>query len=142
MNFIPEPEDEPEINLIPLIDVLLMALIFLLVTTSFSVESHLHIRLPKSATSATDTKTASIRVTIDANETYYIGDQRFPKDSTSALRYAMAHAAGTNKDPLVIIEADAMTPHEAVVHVMDLAQQLGFTHLTFSTQKLKENSKP
>ncbi|MBI1422944.1 MAG: biopolymer transporter ExbD [Gammaproteobacteria bacterium] len=139
MTFIPEPDDEPEINLIPLIDVLLMALIFLLVTTSFSIESHLHIRLPKAATSVTDNKTPSIRITIDANEQYFIGNDHLPKDATAALRYAMAHAAGNNKDPLVIIDADAKTPHEAVVHVMDMAQQLGFTHLTFSTRKAEEH---
>lgn len=134
MNFRPSSDEEPEINLIPLIDVLLMALIFLIVTTSFSTESQLRIRLPE-ASAAVKEKGQSLRVTIDAKGQYYIGDEELLNDTPEVLRSAMARAAGGNKDPLVIINADARTPHEAVVRVMDMAQRLGFTHLTFATQQ-------
>jgi len=134
MNFRPNPDEEPEINLIPLIDVLLMALIFLIVTTSFSSESQLRIRLPEAAPEAKE-NLPSIRVTIDAKGQYYIGDQQLLNATPEVLRNAMLHAAGSMKDPLVIINADGRTPHEAVVRVMDVARRLGFTRLTFATQQ-------
>ena len=134
MNFRPSPDEEPEINLIPLIDVLLMALIFLIVTTSFSSESQLRIRLPEAAAEAKE-NLPSIRVTIDAKGQYYIGDQQLLNATPEVLRNAMLHAAGSMKDPLVIINADGRTPHEAVVRVMDVARRLGFTRLTFTTQQ-------
>jgi len=134
MNFRPSPDEEPEINLIPLIDVLLMALIFLIVTTSFSSESQLRIRLPEAAPEAKE-NLPSIRITIDAKGQYYIGDQQLLNATPEVLRNAMLHAAGSMKDPLVIINADGRTPHEAVVRVMDVARRLGFTRLTFATQQ-------
>ena len=134
MNFRSEPDEEPDINLIPLIDVLLMALIFLIVTTSFSTESQLRIRLPE-ASAAVKEQGPSLRVTIDAKGQYFIGDEELLNDTPEVLSNAMKRAAGNNKDPLVIINADARTPHEAVVRVMDMAQRLGFTHLTFATQQ-------
>jgi biopolymer transport protein ExbD len=133
MNFRPSPDEEPEINLIPLIDVLLMALIFLIVTTSFSNESQLRIRLPEAAPEARE-NLPSIRVTIDAKGQYYIGQEQLLNDKPEVLRSAMLRAAGDMKDPLVIINADGRTPHEAVVRVMDVARRLGFTRLTFATQ--------
>ncbi|MHB8622928.1 MAG: ExbD/TolR family protein [Sulfuricaulis sp.] len=133
MNFRRPMDDEPEINLIPLIDVLLMALIFLIVTTSFSTESQLRIRLPEAAAEAQE-NLPSLRVTIDAKGQYYIENQELLNATPEVLRSAMLHAAGSNKDPLVIINADAQTPHGAVVRVMATARQLGFTHLTFATQ--------
>ncbi len=134
MKFRRTSEEEPEINLIPLIDVLLMALIFLIVTTSFSTESQLRIRLPE-ASSETKENLPSLRVTIDAKGQYFIDNQQLLNATPEVLRNAMAHAAGSNKDPLVIINADAQTPHEAVIRVMDMSRRLGFTRLTFATQQ-------
>ena len=139
MNFRPNTEEEPEINLIPLIDVLLMALIFLIVTTSFSTESQLRIRLPE-ASAATKENLPSVRVTIDAKGQYYIGGQQLLTATPEVLRDTMARAAAGLKDPLIIINADAKTPHGAVVRVMDTAQRLGFTRLTFATQQPSGNS--
>ena len=134
MNFRPGYDEEPEINLIPLIDVLLMALIFLIVTTSFSSESRLRIRLPE-ASAEVKTDLPTLRVTIDAKGQYFIGDQQLLNATPEVLRNAMAHSAGGKKDPVIVINADARTPHEAVIRVMDTARRLGFTHLTFATQQ-------
>ncbi|HSD96954.1 MAG TPA: biopolymer transporter ExbD [Sulfuricaulis sp.] len=134
MNFRPSPDEEPEINLIPLIDVLLMALIFLIVTTSFSTESRLRIRLPEASAEVKE-NLPSLRVTIDAKGQYYIADQQLLNATPEVLRSALMRAAGGNKDPVVVINADAKTPHEAVIRVMDTARRLGFTHLTFATQQ-------
>lgn len=134
MNFRPTPDEEPEINLIPLIDVLLMALIFLIVTTSFSTEARLNVRLPEASAEVKD-KLPSLRVTIDAKGQFYIADQQLLNATPEVLRNALLRAAAGNKDPLIVIHADAHTPHEAVVRVMDSARRLGFTRLTFATQQ-------
>jgi len=125
---------EPELNLVPLIDVLLMTLIFLVVTTSFSKESQLRIKLPE-ATAEASSEQALLRVTIDAHGQFYINDKQLLKPTADALRNAMLQAAGKNKKPGVVIYADGKTPHQAVIHAMDAARRLGFTNLTFATQQ-------
>ena len=135
MNFRPvTQEEEPELNLIPLIDVLLMTLIFLVVTTSFSSEARLSVRLPE-ASAEVQENLPSLRVTIDAKGQFYIGDQQLLNATPEVLRNALMRAASGNKDPLIVIHADAHTPLEAVIRVMDAARRLGFTRLTFATQQ-------
>lgn len=138
MNFRPSPDEEPEINLIPLIDVLLMTLIFLIVTTSFSREAQLQVKLPE-ATSETTAPPTALRITIDARGQYYINNQQLLSATPDVLRNAMAREAGGDKDRQIVIQADAKTPHEAVVRVMDVARRLGMTHLTFATQQPPES---
>ncbi|MDH5648638.1 MAG: biopolymer transporter ExbD [Gammaproteobacteria bacterium] len=133
---------EPELNLVPLIDVLLMTLIFLVVTTSFSKESQLRIKLPE-ASAEEKVVEATLRVTIDARGQYFINDQQLLKATPDALLNAMFQAAGKDKKPSVVIFADGKAPHQAVIRVMDTARRLGFTNLTFATQQpSKENSTP
>jgi biopolymer transport protein ExbD len=133
MQFRPRSRDEPEINLIPLIDVLLMALIFLLVTTSFSHEARLRLRLPE-ASSTAQVEPGSVRIAIDARGQYFIGNKQLLNTSAETLRIAMQQAVGGRKDPVIVIQADRVTPHEAVIRVMDVARRLGYTQITFATQ--------
>lgn len=134
MNFRPAPDDELELNLIPLIDVLLVTIIFLIVTTSFSREAQLRIRLPEASAEARSNQPA-LRISIDARGQYFINDHQLLNANPDVLRDAIARAVGREKDPLVIIQADAKTPHEAVVRAMDAARRLGITQLTFATQQ-------
>ncbi len=134
MRFRPRRPEEPEINLIPLIDVLLMALIFLLVTTSFSKMAQLRLQLPE-ASSEARAEDAGLRISIDAQGQYFLNDRQLLQASPEVLRQAMLQAAGGRKDPVVVIQADRRTPHEAVIRVMDVARRLGFMHLTFATQQ-------
>lgn len=134
MNFRRMPDEEPEINLIPLIDVLLMALIFLIVTTSFSDEARLSVRLPEASAEVKE-NLPSLRVTIDPKGQFYIGDQQLLNATPEVLRNALVRAAAGDKDPLIVIHADAQTPHAAVIRVMDSARRLGYTRLTFATQQ-------
>lgn len=127
-------DDEPEINLIPLIDVLVLTLIFLLVTTSFSKEAQLNVRLPQ-AVSEDKPEPAAVRVTVDANGQLYINNTQLLNAAPETLRQALATAAGSHKEPLVVIHADGKAPHEAVVRVMDAARRLGFSRLSFATQQ-------
>ena len=133
MKFGPPHSEEPELNLVPLIDVLLMTLIFLVVTTSFSKEAHLRITLPQASVQKT-VKGTALRIAIDAQGRYYVNDRQLLKTTPEVVENAMLLAAGGKKDPVIIIHADGKTPHEAVVRVMDAARRLGYTHLTFATQ--------
>src|SRR3989344_904763 len=134
MRFRASEDEEPEINLIPLIDVLVLTLIFLLVTTSFSKESQLHLRLPEASTQAKPL-TAQLRIVIDSRGQYYINDQQLINATAETLRSAMSKAAAGRRDPVVVVQADGRTPHEAGVRVMDAARRLGFSPLTFATQQ-------
>ena len=137
MQFRPRQREEPEINLIPLIDVLLMTLIFLLVTTSFSREARLRVQLPE-ASAAASTEQPTVRVAIDARGQYFINNRQLLNSNVDLLRQAMQQAAAGRKDPLVVVQADRKTPHEAVVRVMDVARRLGYTHLSFAAQQSHE----
>lgn len=134
MKFRNRPTEEPELNLVPLIDVLLMTLIFLVVTTSFSKESQLRIKLPEATTEQTASDD-TLRVMIDANGHYYINDKQLLNDSPQVLRNAISQSARKLKDPVIIIHADGRSPHEAVVRIMDVSRRLGYSRLTFATQK-------
>lgn len=133
MNFRPPEDEEPDINLIPLIDVLLLALIFLIVTTSFSDQAQLQVRLPEAAADPKPV-TDALRITIDAHGQYYIDNRALLSNDAGLLRSAMGQAAAGDKKRLIVVQADAKTPHEAVVRVMDAARRLGMTRLTFATQ--------
>lgn len=134
-------DDEPDINLIPLIDVLLMTLIFLIVTTSFAREARLSVRLPE-ASSAVKDERPSLRISIDGKGQYFINDQQLLNTNPDTLRSAMARAAASMKDPLIVIHADGKAPHEAVVRVMDSARRLGLSNLSFATQQPANASAP
>lgn len=134
-------QDEPELNLVPLIDVMLMTLIFLVVTTSFSKESQLRITLPQASSSVKVTK-QMLRISIDASGQYFINDKQLLKPTPEALRHEMQRIAGGRRKRLVVVvHADAKTPHQAVVYVMDAARRLGFRNLTFATQQLAKPPK-
>ena len=133
MKFRARHREEPEINLIPLIDVLLMTLIFLLVTTSFSREARLQLKLPEAASDA-KIESATLRIAIDARGQYFINERQLLNASAETVRVAMQQAVGGRKDPVIVIQADRKTPHEAVIRVMDVARRLGYTSLTFATQ--------
>lgn len=141
MRFRPSEDEEPELNLIPLIDVLLMTLIFLVVTTSFSRESQIRLKLPEAGAAARP-ETSHLRVAIDSRGNYYLNDKQLTNANTEQLRVAMQRAAGGRKDPVIVVHADAKTPHEAVIRIMDTARRLGFTQLTFATQAPADKSAP
>jgi len=140
MKFRTVDSEEPELNLVPLIDVLLMTLIFLVITTTFSKESQLQIKLPESSAEA-QVADSVLRVTIDASGQYFINDKQLLRSTPDTLRNAMYQAAGKTKDPSVVIYADSKTTHQSVIFVMDAARRLGFSHLTFATQQPIPKSK-
>jgi len=128
------PREEPEINLIPMIDVLLVILIFLMVTTSYAKFSELQINLPQAGGEAGAELVQPISVAVDATEHYAINDQGISYSGVAALAAALKNAAGEQTDPTIVINADAKAPHQAVINVMEAARQAGYGRITFTTQ--------
>ncbi len=126
--------EEPEINLIPMIDVLLVILIFLMVTTSYAKYSELEINLPQAGGEAVASQVQPINVAIDATAHYAINSSALNFTDVGALAASLKTAAGTQTDPTIVINADAKTPHQAVINVMEAARQAGFGRITFATQ--------
>lgn len=127
--------DEPEINLIPLIDVLLVILIFLMVTTTYARFSELQINLPQAAGEPAREKPAQINVAVDAAGNYQINETSVSFSNVANLSDALKKAAGGAADPVIIINADAKATHQSVINVMEAARQAGLTRITFATQQ-------
>ncbi|HIM70238.1 MAG TPA: biopolymer transporter ExbD [Gammaproteobacteria bacterium] len=142
MKFSRSSQEEVTINLTPLIDIVFLLLIFFMVSTTFSKESQLRIRLPDaSPDSEVEQRPSRLVVAITKSGDYSI---RGPNESTghhllsrerSVLAQAMAKGAQGTDELVVVIRADRNTPHEAVVRVMDVARKLGLVRITFATQK-------
>lgn len=126
--------DDPEINFVPLIDVLLVILIFLMVTTTYQRVAELQITLPEASADPAKDRPREINVGIDAQGRYVIDKQVFTFSSVGAMADLLRRAGGGAKDAVVIINADAQATHQAVVHVMEAARQADLTHITFATQ--------
>ena len=127
--------DDPEINFIPLIDVLLVILIFLMVTTTYQRIAELQITLPEANADPAKERPREIDVGLDAQGRYKIGrDPAFTFTTVDALADMLKRAAGDAKDPVVVIDADAQATHQSVIHVMEAARNAGLTHITFATQ--------
>jgi biopolymer transport protein ExbD len=126
--------DEPEINFIPLIDVLLVILIFLMVTTTYQRVAELQITLPEAEADAAKQRPKEINIGIDAQGRYVVDRNVFTFTTVGALADMLKRTAGDAKDPVIIINADANATHQSVIHVMEAARQAGLIHITFATQ--------
>lgn len=131
-------DEEPEINLIALIDVLLMTLIFLLVTTSFSREARLSIKLPSASQQAAQQTEAPLEVAIDEQGHYYVGGNELVNSHPETLQQALQQLAAGHKDQPLVIRADARTPHHFVVIAMDAAARLGLVRISIATTQTQD----
>src|SRR5512138_33435 len=126
--------DEPEINFIPLIDVLLVILIFLMVTTTYQRFAELQITLPEADADQVKQRPREINVGVDTQGHYAVDKAVLPTTNVDALTEALKRAAGDAKETVVIINADANATHQSVVRVMEAARAAGLVHITFATQ--------
>lgn len=127
--------EEPEINLIPLIDVLMVILIFLMVTTSYAKFAELQINLPQAAgEEGVATASKQINVAVDASEHYAIDETTLTFKGLDSFADALRKAAGGEADPVIVISADAKAPHQSVINIMEAARLAGFGRITFTTQ--------
>src|SRR5262245_23272203 len=114
--------NEPEINFIPLIDVLLVILIFLMVTTTYQRVAELQITLPEAEAEHTKQTPKKINVGVDALGLYIINKTVFTFTTITALADALKAAAGDAKEPVIVISADASATHQSVIHVMEASR--------------------
>lgn len=125
--------DEFEINVIPLIDVLLTLLMFFVLTTTFVQQGRLKVALPQASDKAVAPIADTLVVVIDRQGHYFVANNRVLGDDESTLQHAIEAVAGTDRQRPVLLRADAMTPHQAVVTAMDAIGRLGFTRLSIAT---------
>jgi len=125
--------DEPDINLVPLIDVILVLIIFFVITTTFDARSTLQLQLPSATAQPASDQTKSLSVLINAEGRYFVGDQEVLRTDIDALKQALATAGGEDRSRPVMLRADARTPHQAVVTALDALGQLGFRRISIAT---------
>jgi biopolymer transport protein ExbD len=130
--------EDPEINLIPFIDVLLVILIFLMVTTTYSKFTALQITLPTADTEKAIEQPQEINIGVDAQGHYAIDNQQISARAPAALADELKNAANAkgqaSKDPVIIINADATATHQSVINVLEAARIAGFDKVTFAAQ--------
>jgi len=134
MNFRPRNKEEPEINLIPFIDVLLVVLIFLMLSTTYSKFTELQLKLPVADADAQRDYPKEVIVAVSSDGRYSIKGVPVTGRSVEAVAQALGQAATAGKDSVVIISADATAPHQSVVTVMEAARRSGLVQITFATQ--------
>ena len=125
-------EDVPEINLVPLIDVILVLIIFFVITTTFDARSVLKLELPR-ATGEANTQSDSLSLLINAEGRYFVGDREALRTDVESLKRTIVEVAGEDRERTVLLRADARTPWQAVVTAYDALGQLGFKRIANAT---------
>ena len=134
MNFRPRKKEEPEINLIPFIDVLLVILIFLMLSTTYSKFTELQISLPVADADQARDRPKEIIVAVTADGRYAVNKKPVEGRSVDILAAELSAAAAGAADAMLIVSADATAAHQSVINVMDAARRAGIAKLTFATQ--------
>ncbi|HLS84250.1 MAG TPA: biopolymer transporter ExbD [Arenimonas sp.] len=125
--------DEPEINLVSLIDVVFCLIIFLVVTTTFDHRAALKLVLPNAQQPATVEEVSPLVLVVDAEGRYYLGQDEVLKRDSASLKEAIARIAGPDRERPVVVRGDARAPVQALVTAMDALGQLGFTRIRIAT---------
>ena len=136
MKLKPRPREEPEINLVSLIDVVLMIVIFFMVSSTFIDEGRVRIRLPQAnAVPITRQQTEPLVIAVTQQGGYRVNDKDLINSSAETLRAALLKETGTNRSLRVTIRADARATHQAVITAMDVLGRLGFAEINVATVK-------
>jgi biopolymer transport protein ExbD len=128
-------QDEPEISFVPLIDVLLVVLIFFMATTTFTRFADLQINLPSAQANAPEAKPLEIHIAVTSDGRYAIDNTQTPFTDVNAFAATLQTAANNKPDTLIVIHADAAATHQAVVNVMESARIAKLNRIAFATQK-------
>ena len=134
MNFHRAHRDEPEINLIPFIDVLLVILIFLMLSTTYSKFTEMQLKLPTADTDAQRDYPKEVVVSVSSDGRYSVNKTPVEGRSVELIGTALVDAAKAGKDSVIIISADALASHQSVITVMEAARRVGLSQITFATQ--------
>jgi len=135
VNLQPGDTDEPDVNLTPLIDVVFLLLIFFMVSTTFEHQSRIQVELPEASAEPTTPESESLEIIVDAQGRYFIGDEQVVNTRLKTLKGAITKVLGDRTDMPVIVRADASSPHQSVVTVLDAASQLGLNRISLATTR-------
>jgi biopolymer transport protein ExbD len=141
MKFRIRRSEDPEINLIPFIDVLLVILIFLMLSTTYSKFTELQVVLPVADAEQLKERPLEIIVAVAADGRYTVNSEAVEGRAVDLLSFALSQAAAGRKDAVVIVSADAASAHQSVINVMDAARRAGLQHLTFAAQSSAGSSR-
>jgi biopolymer transport protein ExbD len=142
MNLKPRRHEDPEINMVSLIDVVLMMVIFFMLTANFNGEGRLRIRLPQASAAAQPPRPTALVVTVTAGGSYFVNNRELVNASPDTLRAAIEQVSQAARDQPVNLRADGRATHQAVVTAMDVLAQLGFTQLNFVTMRASGADSP
>jgi biopolymer transport protein ExbD len=134
MNFRLRTREEPEINLIPFIDVLLVVLIFLMLSTTYSKFTEMQLRLPVADTEAQRDYPKELIVGVSSEGAYSVNRSNVPVRGVDELAVVIGEAAKSGKDTVLVISADASAKHQSIITVMEAARLAGLSQITFATQ--------
>jgi biopolymer transport protein ExbD len=126
-------DDTPEINLIPLIDVVLCLIFFFVVTTTFDARSVLKLQLPRANGEPAEAQARALSVLVNADGRYFIDEREALRTDVESLKQTLVDVAGNDRSRPVLLRADARTPHQAVITALDALGQLGFTRISIAT---------
>lgn len=135
MNFRPGSRDEPEINLIPFIDILLVVLIFLMISTTYSKFTQLQVNLPVADANAQKNNPKEVVVSISADGRFAVNNELIESGTVDGITRVLAQAAQDSREVVIIISADAAATHQSVINVMEAARRAGLVRITFATQQ-------
>ena len=139
MQFRRQKNQEVSVNLTPLIDVVFLLLIFFMVSTSFTKETHLSLDLPEAKGEQATVPVDNIEIIISSGGNYAVNGRSLVSSSLGNLQKALAELSEGNTEIPLVITADANTPHQAVITAMDAAGRLGFAKLSLTTQEPKND---
>ncbi len=131
----PRRDEEPQVNLTPLIDVVFLLLIFFMVSTTFNRETQIAIDLPEASGEKLKVEKQVIEISIDGQGRYFVNQKRVADGSVASLKRVLRGLLTGGKTPQLMISADRRTPHEAVIKAMDAARQVGLTHINLVTRQ-------
>jgi len=135
MKFARAPKDDPEINLIPMIDVLLVIIIFLMLTTTYSRFAELQINLPSAEAESQFDRPNEINVVISASGQYLVQRKPVTSRDVQSLAEEMRRAGASLKEPVVVVNADSNASYQSVIRVMDAARQAGYGQVVFAVEQ-------
>lgn len=135
-------DDEPEINLVPMIDVVLCLIIFFVVTTTFDARSVLKLQLPQAKGEPNQASPNALSILVNADGRYFVQDREALRTDLESLKRTIADIAGDDRKRPVLLRADARTPHQAVITALDALGQLGFRQISIATASEQASSAP
>ncbi len=138
MKFARPRQEEPDVNLTPLIDVVFLLLIFFMVSTTFQREEEIAIELPEANGEPVQSERVRLEILIDKQGTYFVNGAEVVNTQVESLMAAIGKTLGEAEPEIVVLSADQQTPHQSVMSAMDAAQRMGLTHITFSVNKPRE----